>query len=93
MELTKELLEKRLENLKAQKQQALANANTYESQKRQLLANANACEGGIETIQLLLSDLNREEPKKKDLVNENGEQVENKPAPPDQNDAMSTQKE
>lgn len=47
MELTKELLEKRLKVLIAQKEQ--------------VIARANAIEGGIITVRGLLSDLDREE--------------------------------
>jgi len=47
MELTKELLEKRIKNL--------------EAQKAQMVANVNACEGGIVTIRGLLNELNCEE--------------------------------
>lgn len=47
MEISRELLEKRMKALEAQKQQ--------------FIANVNACEGGIVTIRGLLSDLDREE--------------------------------
>ena len=47
MELTKELLEKRIEVL--------------EAQKAQTMATANACEGGILILRGLLSELDREE--------------------------------
>ncbi|KKK75207.1 hypothetical protein LCGC14_2876060 [marine sediment metagenome] len=47
MEITKELLEKRLEVLTVQ--------------KAQFVANVNACEGGIITVRGLLSDLDRED--------------------------------
>ena len=47
MELTKELLEKRIK--------------TLEAQKAQFVANVNACEGGLITVRALLSDLDREE--------------------------------
>ena len=49
MELTKELLEKRVK--------------TLEAQKAQFVANVNACEGGLITVRALLSDLDEESPK------------------------------
>ena len=48
MELTKKVLEGKLETLQAQKEQALA--------------AANACAGGIQIVQGLLIDLDRAEP-------------------------------
>ena len=51
MEITKELLEERIKNL--------------ETQKEQTIAQVNAIEGGILTVRGLLSDLKRENTKKK----------------------------
>ena len=52
MELTKEILEKRLQALKAQKEQ--------------FAAQANACEGGILTVRGLITELETEEPVKEE---------------------------
>ena len=60
MELTKELLEERIKNL--------------EAQKIQFIASVNACEGAIQMVRGLLSDLDREKCDKA-LVNEKGERV------------------
>ena len=52
MEVTKELLEKKLKDLIAQKEQ--------------VIAQANAVEGGIITVRGLLGDLDRNEPESKE---------------------------
>ncbi len=51
MELTREILEGRLQMLTGQKAQAIA--------------NVNACEGGLMILRDLLGDLDRKKPKEK----------------------------
>lgn len=67
MELTKELLEKRIKNLMAQKER--------------LIANINATEGAIQMARGLLSDLDREEPTEKDEGADNPAPSEGKLCP------------
>lgn len=65
MELTKELLEQRIELL--------------ETQRVQLLANANACGGAVTMLRQLITELTCEEPEKPSDVEDGGAETDSAP--------------